>query len=175
MAPYPGRGAYNDAMLSRSAAAFFLANFFVAALAFGQEAAEFGRASGGAVDTTAKATNQFSFSLGMSVARGGSSPFLSGSGQQYNATAGGAIVPDRLWFFGTAQLARELPRFTNADLAKIAGQVGTASRNPAFATALPSSFQSLHFTGIVSSSNSFSVTASQQKSQMQFVPAAPTP
>jgi hypothetical protein len=156
-------------MFSRLAAGVVLAHLLVAAVAFGQQgdSAEFGRASGGAVALTPKATNQLSLSLGLSMSHG----------RQFKASAGGAIVPDRLWFFGTGQFGTSTlvtsPRFSNAGLAKIAAQVG--DRQNVTATSVPSSFQSLHFTGIVSSSSYFTFSASQQKTQMQIAPVVPAP
>lgn len=178
-------------MFSRPVTGLILAQFFAAALAFGQQVAppspqtstwEFGHASGGEINATPRATNEFSFSLGMSMSRGSSSSLLPGvSGRQYTASGGGAIVPDRLWFFGSGQFANNVqfaspaiaPRFTNADIAKVSAQVSDRQAVTGFATTLPSSFQSLHFTGMLSNSSFFTVNASRETAKPALVPVVP--
>src|SRR5260370_28860073 len=55
------------------------------------QSAEFGRASAGLLELSAKSPSRISGSFGLTTARG------------YGATLGATIVTDRLWFFGTAQ------------------------------------------------------------------------
>jgi hypothetical protein len=164
----------------RAVAAFFLAQMLAAA-AFAQTAAtssEFGRVSGGDIDLITKHSQPLSGSLGITA----------GSGKGYDATLGGTLVKDRVWFFGSAQ--RSEPMFASqfrAPLpagamsrstdAKMIGQLGdrqslaasfAASRQP-FVTGgtltapIPSSFLSLHYTGIVSSNMFVSASFSEMR------------
>src|SRR5205809_4668238 len=58
---------------------------------FAQSSDEFGRASAGLIELSTKGPQRFSGSFGLTTSRG------------FGATLGGAIVKDRLWFFGTAE------------------------------------------------------------------------
>jgi hypothetical protein len=145
-------------------AAAVLVSLTLASAALAQS--EFGRVSGGSLDVLTKHRPQLSGSFELSAARG----FSKG----YNATLGGTIVPDRLWFFASAD--RSTPTFaqTNAVDAKVLSQLGDRQNlaasfgtshtqlveTPAatFPAPLPSQFLTLHYTGIIS--NNMFVTAS---------------
>jgi hypothetical protein len=161
---------------------------FVQLLAFAasaQQSAEFGRASGGEIVVTPKRPARFSGSLGLSLASG-NDVFGRGSSPGYGVTAGGTLVEDRLWFFASAsQQEASSSRFadlalpenatTGAAGARVDGQLGgsqdfsaffEAARRPQLSTAapatfagsVPSSFLSLHYTGVVSSNAFFSAS-----------------
>jgi hypothetical protein len=125
--------------------------------AFAQASGEFGRASGGMLETIAKTPRHTSASFTL----------LSGHG--YEGTLGGQLVADRLWFFGSGSL---LPRtslsnvnMTNVNAKATAQPVDwtnvTASfsdfRQPLFSTtltpnsgSLSQSFLSLRSTAVLS-------------------------
>jgi len=131
----------------------------VAGAAFGQS--EFGRASGEQLELLGKSTNRPAGSIGIT----GSS-----LGQRYNATLGGTIVQDRLWFFASAQRGNPLftPRSVVPRIDLNLGAQPTERQNVAafFAAApraTPNSFLSLHYTGIVS--DSMFVTANISRSR----------
>ena len=152
--------------------------------------AEFGRASGGEIQSMIKRPSQFSGSLGLTSGR--SSTSLGGSGKTYGATLGGALLKDRVWFFGTAE--RSAGFRIDPALPPSAGQgpatfgYGTMSaqfgdrqslftstaRESSLPAALPSSFLSLHYTGIVSSNMLFTARVSRQSST-QTQPGFMTP
>lgn len=164
-------------------------------------AAEFGRGSGGVIDVRAKQGNRFSGSLGAAMSTS-ASPFASGSGRGLDATLGGTLVQDRLWFFGSAQL-REQPSFssrfaalpqqpadTRALGAKLTANLGDRQvLTSSFATGLSAtaplwSFEPraesafhLNYTGIVSSNLFFTATASRRTYSLSplwsLTPAAP--
>ena len=62
--------------------------------------AEFGRASGGAIDVMTKGPSRISGTLSFTHSAG-----LFG-GARYEGSLGGTIVPDRLWFFSAASVSR---------------------------------------------------------------------
>lgn len=119
--------------------------------------AEFGRASGGAIDVMTKGPSRISGTFSLTHSTG-----LFG-GARYEGSLGGTIVPDRLWFFSAASV---LPRtrFSTSDMTPVNVKADaqpvdwanvTASFNhlaqPVFAPAtLPSSFLSLHSTSMLS-------------------------
>ena len=130
--------------------------------------AEFGRASGGSLELISKQPSRFSGSLGLTLSAS-ASPF---------ATVGGTAIKDRLWFFASAQrnetraqLPQQLTAARALDAHAIA-QLGARQTLSAFAESgaqsaplglrLPSSFLSLHYTGIVSPSMFFQATVSQR-------------
>jgi hypothetical protein len=150
-----------------------------AATAFAQTAdpsAEFGRASGGDIDLITKRPQQLSGSLGISTSRSGSSRL------PFDATLGGTLVKDRVWFFASSSRNdsvlgtpfRSTDAKLNANLgdrqALAASFISTnqsamttspsfsMTANPNLSLSMPTSFLSLHYTGIVSP-NTF-VTAS---------------
>jgi hypothetical protein len=128
---------------------------------------EFGRASGGEIRAVTKDIDgRFSGTLGFTTSSG----FLGGRRNGYSASAGGALVNDRAWFFASAEsLSSRYGAMPdgNAIDAKFNAQLG--DRNAFDATyanipqtslptlttpttlSLPSSFLSLRYTGIVSS------------------------
>ena len=84
----------------RAVAAFFIVQTFAAAV-FAQTAAtssEFGRVSGGDIDLVTKHGQPLSGSLGITA----------GAGKGYEATLGGTLVKDRVWFFASAQKSESL-------------------------------------------------------------------
>ncbi|MGZ8709952.1 MAG: hypothetical protein ACXW28_06990, partial [Thermoanaerobaculia bacterium] len=78
----------------RTVAALFLA-LMIASAAVAQDAAEFSHASSGPIQLFPKSSNQFSGSLGITMS--------TSSRRGYEATFGGTVVEDRLWFFGAGQ------------------------------------------------------------------------
>ena len=166
--------------------------FLVQLIAFAvsaQQSAEYGRATGGELVLTPKGSSSLSGTLELSFARG-NDVFGRGNAPAYGATAGGTLLQDRLWFFASASrqtssrfAATELPEnATSRSIgARVHGQLGAnndfsaffeSARRPelsaigtsSFAGSVPSSFLSLHYTGIVSSSMFFtgSVTSSSR-------------
>lgn len=140
-------------------------------------------ASGGAIDGRAKHTNRFSGSIGVSFSEGGREGlFRAGPSRGLDATLGGAVIEDRLWFFGSAQLqqsSRPAPLVAAGAAvpaaidAKALAQIGERqslqsvwSRESGLFTGAnvlrPHSLFSLHYTAVVSS-NMF-VTASATRS-----------
>ena len=118
----------------------------VSGVCFAQSSDEFGRASAGLIELSTKGPQRFSGSLGLTTSRG------------YGATFGGTIVNDRMWFFGTAQ--RNQMRVPQIDTN---WNAALGSRNSFVATTtIPSSFLSLHYTGIVSSNMFFTAKVSSQ-------------
>lgn len=165
---------YNGAMNPKVIVAAVLVTLVVAGSSFAQSA-EYARAHGGELRIVTKnATNRFSGSLGVLAS---STQF--GSGRGIEATAGGSLVDDRLWFFGSfqqnampviSQLALPAATETRALDAKITANLGdrnsligtyasTTATTPTLSPlAIPSSFLSLNYTGIVSDSAFFTAT-----------------
>jgi hypothetical protein len=171
-------------MASRRAGTAFLFVQLIAIAASAQQSAEFGRASGGTIVMTPKASSSFSGSLNLSMSSG-SDVFGLGSSAAYGVTAGGALIQDRLWFFAAASREEtSQSRFANLELpenattgaiaARVNGHIAgghdfssffQAARRPALSTApsafagiAPSSFLSLRHTGIVSSNMFFNAS-----------------
>jgi hypothetical protein len=170
-------------MMTKASALFSL--LFAVSL-LGQSAvpsSEFGRSSGGEISVITKDTARWSGSLGISA---GSSLGFGSRRTGYEATLGGTLVEDRIWFFASAQRSDGV--FGNASLqspgsteavsraidAKLATQLGSRQNlaatfasqrgsEPAFAIpgTTPSSFLSLRYTGIVSDSMFFSTSFSR--------------
>lgn len=132
--------------MKRAAFALFLSQLFAVAV-FAQE---FGRATGGNIDLITKHTQPFSGSLALSA----------GTGRGFDLGLGGTLVKDRVWFFATAE-RKSARMFT---------QLGDNQSVTASAVALPSSFLSLHYTGIVS--NNMFVTASFSEFRRTGFPTA---
>ena len=154
-------------MSTRTVTALFLVQMAAGSL-IAQDGSEFSRTSGGQVEALSKrATQKLSGSLGMSI-------LGSSSGKGYQATLGGTIVEDRLWFFASAQqqerawFASALPQMAqpvdvDATFGKVNAQIG--DRQSLFASlgttretspmmpggSIPSSFLTLRYTGTVSS------------------------
>ena len=154
--------------IPRTAAALLL-TLILAGPAIAQEAtSEFGRASGGDLALALKTPSSWSGSLELSL----SNP----SGNRTGATFGGNLVPDRLWFFGTAErsAANRIQTNVNGQLGD-RQSVGAALRvgrdlalpqspMPSPVT-IPTSFLSLRYTGIVSSNSFFTATVSRSSTQ----------
>jgi hypothetical protein len=166
-----------------------LALLFVQLIAFAaaaQQAAEYGRATGGELVLTPKGSAPVSGSLELSLSSG-RDLFGRGNAPAYGLTAGGTLMQDRLWFFASASrqntsvsqfAARELPEnATSRSIgARVNGQLGSShdfsaffesARRPelstigisSFAGSVPSTFLSLRYTGIVSSNMYFTMSA----------------
>jgi len=131
-------------------------------LAFGALAQtdEFGRTFGGEIQAIAKQPRNLSGSLGL----------MRGSGNGYEATLGGSLIKDRVWFFASAL---QLPpmNFASNDLqldladAKLTAQPvdwttvsATYTERP---TVLPSSFLSLRSTSILSDNMVLNISVSR--------------
>lgn len=177
----------------RAVAGLFVAQM-IAAVALAQDvtSSEFGRVSAGDVELLPKQTRNLSGSLGFTMSKS----------KGYEATLGGTILKDRLWFFASAQqhdarlttgiAQMEVPEraVTGAVDAKLTGQLGDrqtfdaffeAARQPyatnpnAVAGVTPSSFLSLRYTGVVSSNMFFNASFSQRSATQpawSFAPAA---
>lgn len=125
----------------RVLAGLFVAQM-IAAVALAQDvtSSEFSRGYGGEVELLTKQTRSFSGSLGVTMAQSGFGGGLGG----YEATLGGTILEDRLWFFATAQrhesrfISRVAPMqlperaVTGAVDAKLTGQLGDRQTLAAF-------------------------------------------
>ncbi len=157
----------------RTFTAFFLA-LMIASAAVAQDAAELNRASSGPIQLIPKGSRQFSGSLGMTMS--------DSSRRGYEATFGGTVVEDRLWFFGAGQrfeglrLDSTFPPMTGGDAfdGKLTAQLGNRTSLAAaagrgdqrFATTplvVPSSFLSFHATSVVSGNTFFSASFSRRK------------
>jgi hypothetical protein len=168
-------------MFSRPLIAALLVSLAIPATLCAQEAssAEFGRGSGGELRLLPKASRDFSGSLGLTMGRS-SGPFASfGTGKGYSGTLGGTLVRDRLWFFASGEqqdsalFRGATPTQFSQDWrsealdAKTSAQLGdrqslaaifARGTNPSVMTGpgtARSSFLSLHYTGVVSSSMTF--------------------
>jgi hypothetical protein len=152
-----------------------------------QESAEL-RGSGGQIVVTPKGAAPFSGSLELSLSSG-SDVFGRGNSPAYGVTAGGTLLQDRLWFFGSASRQESSPsRFRELQLpenatttalgARLNGQLGgahdfSASSFTGTGTA-PSSFLSLRYNGLLSSNTLFgaSITRSSgTRNSVGLVPA----
>jgi hypothetical protein len=163
-------------MPKRILAAIFVSNI-CAAFAIAQEAApapEFGRASGGQIEMITKQPSKLSGSFAITRSDSNLSSGLKG----YEATLGGTIVEDRLWFFGTAQqqngsrFATAAPVIQQRDLdraafAKSTAQLGDRHVLDASFGAGPSSFLSLRYQAAVSNNMFISATFSRDSTTHQ--------
>ena len=154
-----------------------IACFALGGIALAQTApagSEYDRASGGDIDAIAKQTDKLSGSLGMSMSRS-AIPLLSSTNlRNYEASLGGTILKDRLWFFGTAQsnntfnfnpAQMQMGKMTlNLPAQSITASAfhGTTLNN---AATLPSSFLTMHYTGVISPNAFFTATISQSRVQ----------
>ena len=121
--------------------------------------------SGGTISVIPKATNQFSGSLSLSV----------GNGPGYGGTFGGAIVPDKMWFFASAERVQPLVTnsVTKAFDVKSMAQIGdrqnlaasfVQSSPTAFTNiSLPTNFLSLHYTSLISNNMVVSASISRER------------
>ena len=124
-------------------------------------------ASGGELTLLTKHPSGFSGSFSLSAGTSGS--------HGGDATLGGTVVPDRVWFFASADRNRSplfASQISRAIDAKLASQIGdrqtvaamfSAARPQAGSsiTTIPSSFVSLHYTGILSSNTFITGSVSQ--------------
>ncbi len=144
-------------MIKRSLPALVLA-LAIGGTAFAQSA-EFGRVSGGQIELATKSPSKLSGSLS----------FTLGTGLNFGATAGGTIVKDRLWFFGSAQ--QNEPRFSAPMIqtprfdAKLSTQMGNRNDFGASFNGGRDSFLSMRYTGIVSSNMFITATVSRTSPQ----------
>lgn len=124
----------------------------LAAPAFAQSSAtnEFGRTSAGELDFVTKHPQRLSGSFDLGF----------GSGKIFGTTLGGTLVKDRMWFF--ASVEKSDPVFAAAKMSTNLDERQNLTVNSSkLSMPLPSSFLSLHYTGIVSSNMFFTVTASR--------------
>jgi hypothetical protein len=183
-------------MRSKRAAVALLLAQLIALTALAQE---FGSASGGQIELLPKHSNRLSGSLGISFSRS-QFPFASGGSKGYEATFGGTLAEDRMWFFGSvlrneglqfaaAPRVASTPVASSAEYGRVNAQIGDRNNLAALFAAgktpstfsigqqSPSSFLSLHYTGIVSSNMFFTASvvrssvANPQPSLVMFGPA----
>jgi hypothetical protein len=187
-------------MFVRRAGIVIFVMLSIASAVSAQQSSEFGRATGGDMVLTPKRFAPFSGSLSLSLSSG-NSMFGRGSSPGYGVTAGGTLVQDRLWFFGTASRQQSQSRFgevgfpanatSSAIGARVDGQIGSAhdfsaffdaAQRPQFSTPAassivgvgPSSFLSLRYDGVVSSNMFFSASfarSSRAVNGLQITPA----
>ena len=147
----------------------------------------FDRASGGEISATAKSAEKTSGSLGVELFAGG------GSG--YNATLGGTLLEDRVWFFGSLYRAQrpqsfqtaipEMPAIASTQSidAKLGANLGSRQTLDAVFSSgsyegitptlsaepltVPTSFLTLRYTGMMSSNAFFTATFSQSSTKSQ--------
>jgi hypothetical protein len=186
-------------MGSRFGIAAVVAVQLFAGIAFGQQSPdpaapdEFGRVSGGELDVLTKHGSALSGSLSISASKSNDpfSTFNSGTAHGYGASVGGTLVPDRVWFFASAQqiaspiaaqFANDLPqtRVSHPIDAKAMAQIGDRSNlSASFASQIPTaafgittpgqaSFLSLHYSAALSSNSFFSASFSQRRASSQL-------
>jgi hypothetical protein len=125
--------------------------------------------SSGPIRAVAKQPKQLAGSLGVTT----------GGRQGYEATLGGAVVPDRLFFFASAQHSEgwqfASPAFRpSEDAFRFDGKatallderttaIATGGTGQSLMTGLPSSFLSLRVDSVISSNSVFSASFSQRK------------
>ena len=163
------RWRYNLRMASRRA----LTALLLALSAFAVSAQEFGRGTGAEIVGTTKGPARLSGSLSLSTGPG------------YGLTAGGTILEDRLWFFGSASQQTSTTRFADLELpenattsaigGRLNGQLADrhdfsayfeTARRPEFATTSNASFLSLRYTGAVSSNMFFNASITRNSRQV---------
>ena len=153
------------AMKAKSVVAALLFSLIVVAGALAQSA-EYGQASAGILDMTAKQSMPFSGSLSLSSARG--------QGLGFGGTAGGTLVKDRVWFFASGERSNSVYNAVQpvrALNAKTTAQIGDRQDLAAmFSTyrstsplTVPSSFLSLHSTSVLSSTSFVTFDVSQSR------------
>lgn len=175
--------AYNLRMIpNRLIVALFLAQLIaVAALAQSAGTSEFGRAGGDEVALLFKQPGTLSGSFGFSTSK---SDFAS---KAFAGSVGGALVADRLWFFAAGQrdenrqfvsTVPQLPATTATADGKLIAQFGSRQTLTAAVSAgrdvvgttpvsLPSSFLSLHYTGVISSNSFFTAKIDSRRSSAE--------
>lgn len=150
---------------TRTLLAFAIIQFLaITALAQTAPAAEFGRASGGQIDTVVKTPRPFSGTLSLTRGTG-----LFG-GQRYDGSLGGELVRDRMWFFASAAVTPRVQMANvtaqpvdwsavTASFRTAAPQITTTTTTPY--GALPSSFLSLRSTNVLSDRMTLDVSISR--------------
>src|ERR1043165_67445 len=140
-----------------------LALLLVATAALAQSA-EYGRAGGDESALPFKKSGPFSGSFNFSTSSGDF------GGKSFGGAIGGALIADKLWFFGAMQ--RDNQSLRDLKLTDLLGP-----RNSVTASAIPqmpqqpsmSTSLSLHYTGMISSSSFFNATVtSSRQSQPAF-------
>ena len=152
----------------------FLLSLSVAVSVFAQDATAL-RGDGGELSVLVKRPSQLSGTFGFTFG-GNRSNALTGS-------VGGTLVPDRVWFFASAQrdehpltaiygVPAAADRVTPVIDGKAIAQLGSAQSltgslfsNQAFFTGQRTDFRTLHFTSTLSPSAFFSVSASQNSTK----------
>jgi hypothetical protein len=138
----------------RLSVALLVAQMFAGAVL----AQEFTSVSGGEVELLTKGPKKLSGSLGLTR----SNQSLNG----YEATLGGTILEDRMWFFAAASILPEVSLSSNVGAidAKLNAQLGSRNTvgasysefnqsiagSPVVPTIVPSSFLSLRYTSVIS-------------------------
>ena len=118
---------------------------------------EFGRSFGGEIQAIAKQPRNLSGSLSL----------MRGSGNGYEATLGGSLIKDRVWFFASALQLPPMNFASNIDLvdAKLTAQpVDWTTVSATYAerpSTLPSSFLSLRSTSILSDNMVLNISVSR--------------
>jgi hypothetical protein len=177
-------------MVARRALTAVLTAQLIAFAVSAQQSSEFGRASGGQLVLTPKGAAPVSGSLQLSLSSG-SDVFGRGSSPGYGLTAGGTLIEDRLWFFGSASQQVSQTRFADLELpanattsaigARAGGRIGAghdfsaffeAARRPELSTTsrssldlVPSSFLSLRYTGVISSNMFFNASVTRDRAE----------
>jgi len=129
----------------------------VAALAQSAGTAEFGRAGGDEIALPVKQPGTLSGSFAFNT---------SNSSRGFMATAGGAVVADRLWFFAAANRDEfRQPILGSATDAKLI--VLPSARQSVTASSTGTGL-SMHFTGIVSSNSFFTMKVESRRSEPAF-------
>ena len=149
---------YNPPMITRRivTALFFAQLVAVAALAQSAGTAEFGRAGGDEIALPVKQPGGLSGSFGLNT---------SNVSRGFTATAGGALMADRLWFFAAANRDEFRQPVLGATDAKLI--VLPNARQSVTASSAGSAL-SLHFTGIVSSNSVFTAKIESRRSEPAF-------
>ncbi len=145
--------------------------FFIAAGAFAQATDDSLHGSGGQIELLGKNPDRWSGSLSISAARS-QLPFTAGMTRAYSGSLGGTLIPDHLWFFGSVD--RVQPLFAQTSVAsapvirgfdmKTAAQIGDRQNLAAWFAAAPgvridpSTFMTLHYTGVVTPNSFFTAT-----------------
>ena len=140
----------------RKAALAFAVTSLLASAALAQSASEFGRASGGEIQTITKHNRKLS----------GSIDLMRGNGSRSETSVGGTLLDDKVWFFGSASRA-----LTNGS-GKIDAQpvdwnhitASYSKTEPAIETplALPASVLTLHSTTMLSPNAMMSISFSRE-------------
>jgi len=131
---------------------------------------EFGRTFGGEIQAITKQPRTLSGSLGLSRANG--------SGTGYEATLGGALLKDRIWFFASALNVPAMNLGSNFNVvdAKLTAQpvdwttvsASYSDRQNTTLPGLPSSFLSLRSTSMLSDNMVLNISVSRQTARPEW-------